>query len=356
MNKKIPARRKWFMAAGLMLVFLPLGVFVNSDRLSWADLSGRLQDLAVQFAVSTVITYGWISFAEWIQKTLRHYLGDYIIRAGVLWSNLLAGMVFFVTSMAGIVLVLEGTEWLFYDAMEMAYPVTDLSHATRATYGQFATLSLCVYILIANRHIIDNMEEIKVKAEQLEKENLLSQFSALKSQVNPHFLFNSLSILSSLVKKDPDLSEQFIDRLSRAYRYILEQRETEVVPLATELEFLQSYTFLLQTRFKNKFEVQVNLDKNTVATSKIPPLTLQILVENAVKHNRMSEREPLIIRIERDDELLTVRNKFRPRGEEVSSTGVGLQNIINRYALLTDRAVRAGECEDEFVVQVPVLT
>ena len=357
MNKKIPARRKWLMATGLMLVFLPLGIYVNSDSLNWEALSERFfPDIVVQFIVSTVITYGWISFAEWIQKTLRRYMGDYILRAGVLRPNLLAGLLFFVTSMAGIALLLEGTEWLFYDAMEMTYPIADLGHATRATYGQFATLSLCVYILIANRHIMDHMEEIQVKAEQLEKENLLSQFSALKSQVNPHFLFNSLSILSSLVKKDPDLSEQFIDRLSRAYRYILEQRETDVVPLATELEFLQSYTFLLQTRFKNKFEVQVDLEKDVIETSKIPPLTLQILVENAVKHNRMSEREPLIIRIQRDGDMLTVHNKFRPRGEEVSSTGVGLQNIINRYALLTDCRVWAGEREDEFVVRVPILT
>ena len=356
MNKKIPARRKWLMAAGLMLVFLPLGIYVNSDRLSWADLYGRLPDFAVQFVVSTVITYGWISFAEWIQKSLRRYLGDYIVQAGVLWPNFLAGLLFFVTSMAAIAFVLEGTEWLFYSAMKMAYPVADLPHATRAVYGQFATLSLCVYILMANRHIMDHTEAVQVKAEQLEKENLMSQFSALKSQVNPHFLFNSLSILSSLVKKDPDLSEQFIDRLSRAYRYILEQRETDVVPLATELEFLQSYTFLLQTRFKNKFEVQVDLDKNTIETGRIPPLTLQILIENAVKHNRMSEREPLIIRIERDGDLLAVRNKFRPRGEEVGSTGVGLQNIINRYTLLSDQPVWVGECEDEFVVKVPVLT
>lgn len=357
MNKRITARHKWLMATGLMLVFMPLGIYVSSDDHSWAVLSRRVfPDFTVQFVVSTVITYAWISFAEWIQKSLRRYFGDFILRTGVLWPNILAGMLFFAISMAGIALVLEVTEWLFYGAMAMKYPVKDLEHASRATYGQFATLSLCVYVLIANRHIMDYMKEVQIKAEQLEKENLLSQFSALKSQVNPHFLFNSLSILSSLVKKDPELSEQFIDRLSRAYRYILEQRETDVVPLMTELEFLQSYTFLLQTRFKNKFEVRVQLDKNTVETSKIPPLTLQILVENVVKHNRMSEREPLIIRIERDGDLLAVRNKYYPRGQEVSSTGIGLQNIINRYGLLTDRPVWAGEREDEFVVKVPLLT
>lgn len=344
------------MAAGLMLVYLPLGTYVSSDDRSWAALSQRLfPDFVVQFIVSTAVTFLWISLAEWMQQQLRRYFGDFNLRAGVLWSNLLAGLLFFIVSMAGIVLVLHITEYLFYGPMAMQYPVGDLAHARRAIYGQFATLSLCVYVLIANRNIMDDMEEVQVKAEQLEKENLLSQFGALKSQVNPHFLFNSLSILSSLVRKDADLSEQFIDRLSRAYRYILEQRETDVVPLATELEFLQSYTFLLQTRFEHKFEVQVNLDKATVESFHIPPLTLQILVENAVKHNRMSEREPLLITIGREAESLVVSNLSRPRGEEVASTGLGLQNIINRYALLTNRPVWAGEREDFFVVKIPLL-
>lgn len=357
MNKKIPARRKWLMATGLTLVFLPLGVYVNSDDRSWAALSGRIfPDFVVQFMVSIAITFTWISLAEWMQKNLRRYWGDFILRTNVIWPNLFAGLLFFLISMAGIALVLEGTEWLFYHALAMPYPVEDLSHATRATYGQFATLSLCVYVLIANRHIMDYMEEVQLKAEQLEKENLLSQFSALKSQINPHFLFNSLSILSSLVKKDPDLSEQFIDRLSRAYRYILEQHDSDLVSLATELEFLQSYTFLLRTRFAQKFEVKIDLDNSVIERSRIPPLTLQILVENAVKHNRMSTQEPLQIVIGQESNMLTVRNNFRPRGEEVTSTGIGLQNIINRYALLTANPVWAGEREEEFVVKIPLLS
>lgn len=356
MNKRIPSRRKWLMAAGLMLVFMPLGVYVNSDDRSWEALSRRIfPDFAVQFAVSMGVTYLWISLAEWMQNNMRRFWGHYILRKDALWPNLLAGLLFFATSMGAIGLMLGFTEWLFYHQLDMKYPVADLSHATRATYGQFATLSLCVYILIANRHITDYTEEVRLKTEQLEKENLLCQFSALKNQVNPHFLFNSLSILSSLVKKDPDLSEQFIDRLSRAYRYILEQHETDVVSLATEVEFLQSYTFLLQTRFGQKFEVKVDLDPGIAQTSAMPPLTLQILVENAVKHNRMSEREPLLITVEQEGDMLKVRNRCRPRGETVVSTGLGLQNIINRYSLLTDRPVQAGECGEEFVVKVPLL-
>ncbi len=356
MVNRISTGRKWLMAISLTLIFLPLGIYVNSDDRSWEALSRRIfPDFIVQFVISALIAFAWINLAEWMQKVMRRYLGDYMLRAGVLWPNILASVIFVAISMVCIGLALKGTEWLFYGLMAMPYPVQDLTHATRATYGQFATLSLCVYILIANRHIMQYMEEMQVKAEQLEKENLLSQFSALKSQVNPHFLFNSLSILSSLVKKDPDLSEQFIDRLSRAYRYILEQRETDVVPLKSELEFLQAYTFLLQTRFEHKFEVKVNLGLQTVENSRIAPLTLQILVENAVKHNRMSEKEPLLITIGEDGDMLIVRNNFRPRSDEVHSTGVGLQNIINRYALLTDRPVWAGERENEFVVKVPLL-
>lgn len=346
------------MAAGLMLLFLPLGIYVTAEERSWRFLAERFfPDYVVQFVVSTIVTYLWISLAEWMQLQMHRRGGFYLERLGAFWSNMIAGTLFFAVSMSGFVTVLLFTEWLFYHAMNMNYPQTDLTHASRAMNGLYATLSLCVYVLIANRQTIDQMEEIQLKTEQLEKENLLSQYGALKSQVNPHFLFNSLSILSSLVKKDPDLSEQFIERLSRAYRYILEQRDTDVVPLAQELDFLQAYTFLLQTRFEHKFSVRVDVDDDHVQTSKIPALTLQLLVENAVKHNRMSEKEPLEIVISiTDDNMLEVRNAFRPRGEKVASTGVGLQNIINRYALLTDRPVWAWEQEDAFVVRVPLLT
>ena len=130
-----------------------------------------------------------------------------------------------------------------------------------------------------------------------------------------------------------------------------------MVPLTQEIEFLQAYTFLLQTRFEHKFNVRIDVNNDLAAVSKIPALTLQLLVENAVKHNRMSEKEPLEIVITHTaDSMLEVRNLFRPRGEKVESTGIGLQNIINRYALLTDRPVWACEQDDAFVVRVPLLT
>ncbi|MBX2893138.1 MAG: tetratricopeptide repeat protein [Saprospiraceae bacterium] len=195
------------------------------------------------------------------------------------------------------------------------------------------------------------------KAENLEKQHLLNEIALLKTQVNPHFLFNSLSILSSLVKKDPELSEQFIDQLARSYRYILEQKEQSLVNLRTELEFIKSYAFLLKIRFENKFNLKFILSDEVLDKHKIAPMTLQLLIENAVKHNRMSLKEPLVVEVTFDEggQTLLVKNRLQPRTTPANSTGVGLQNIANRYALLTDRLVWAGEREDEFVVKVPLL-
>lgn len=201
-------------------------------------------------------------------------------------------------------------------------------------------------------------ERLTLKTEKLEKEKLIQQVALLKTQVNPHFLFNSLSILSSLVRVNPDLSEKFIDQLGRSYRYILEQKDQSLVSLRTELGFIQSYTFLLTIRFENKFEVRIDLPEEIYDQYRIALLTLQLLVENAVKHNRMSMEEPLIVEIFKTgvENYLWVRNRIRPRNGTYTSTGIGLQNIINRYALLTDSPVWAGESDGHFIVKIPLLS
>jgi tetratricopeptide (TPR) repeat protein len=194
------------------------------------------------------------------------------------------------------------------------------------------------------------------KAELLEKQHLINEIALLRTQVNPHFLFNSLSILSSLVRVDPDLSEKFIDQLSRSYRYILEQKEQELVTLRTEMDFIQSYIFLLKIRFESKFDVRFFIEEVDLDRYRIPPLTLQLLIENAMKHNRMSVQEPLIVEVELSEfAILEVRNPLQPRHTSQSSTGIGLQNIITRYSLLTDKPVRARERQGKFVVEIPLL-
>jgi len=225
----------------------------------------------------------------------------------------------------------------------------------RANNALTVMAMLSAFYLAANRRAYRRLEDVEVKAERLEKENVTAQFAALKSQVNPHFLFNSLSILSSLVHADADLSEKFIDQLSRAYRYLLEQKDNERVLLKTELDFIQAYRFLLNIRFENKFDVVIDVPESDQTRYSIAPLTLQLLVENAVKHNRMSTREPLTIRIGQEGECLVIQNNLQPRPQVEHSTGVGLQNIVTRYALLTKHPVWVGESNGNFVVKIPLL-
>ena len=202
-----------------------------------------------------------------------------------------------------------------------------------------------------------NSEKLQSKTTELGKQQLVNEISLLKTQVNPHFLFNSLSILSSLVHVDPDLSEKFIDQLSKSYRYILEQKDQALVTLRTELNFIEAYAFLLKIRFENKFRLDIHLPEEILDKYKIAPLTLQLLVENAVKHNRMSLAEPLVVDVSLNDEnMLVVKNKLQPRATEYKSTGVGLENIMNRYALVTNKKVFVGEVDDHFVVKIPMLT
>lgn len=218
----------------------------------------------------------------------------------------------------------------------------------------FAGLVYGVYYY--RRRLRRRISAIQKHAAALEKQQLLSEIDLLKTQVNPHFLFNSLSILASLVRVDPDLSEQFIDQLSRSYRYILEQKDQTLVTLRTELEFIRAYIFLLKIRFDNKFDVTIDIPERLLDSAQIAPLTLQLLLENAVKHNRMSTKEPLVVSIEVQDNYLVISNAYRPRGNGgPTSTGVGLQNIINRYALLSNERVYAGEQNEMFVVRVPLV-
>jgi hypothetical protein len=227
----------------------------------------------------------------------------------------------------------------------------------RANYALTLVTSISIFYLILNRKSHYRMRFMEIQAQQLMKENALAQFEALKNQVSPHFLFNSLSILSSLVHVDANLSEKFIDRLSKAYRYILEQKDNDTVYLKTELDFLESYAFLLKIRFENKFDVKTLVTEQDAEKYSIAPLTLQLLIENCVKHNRMSEKEPLIVTISIEDNYLVVVNPIRPRSglEIITSTGIGLTNIKSRYQLLTKSPVQIDHDEKLFTAKIPLI-
>ncbi len=186
----------------------------------------------------------------------------------------------------------------------------------------------------------------------LKREKIESQFEALKSQINPHFLFNSFNTLITIIEENPQMAVEFVEKLSDFYRSILQYREMEVISLKEEVELVKNYAFLLQKRFGNSLALHVqNIDEQAY----IAPLTLQILVENAVKHNIISKSRPLDIELNVSDGYLTVSNNLQKKMALEVSTGFGLQSIVNRYALLIDKAVLIEEGETHFTVSIPII-
>ncbi len=206
--------------------------------------------------------------------------------------------------------------------------------------------------------VIQRTEELTKANTQLlkfQKENLQSQFDVLKQQVNPHFLFNSLNVLTSLIKLEPDLAEKFSEQLSKVYRYILENKDYDLVDLNTELNFLDAYIFLLNIRFVGKLHVNIDITDNFRAY-KIIPLAMQLLIENAIKHNIMSKSHPLNIDIFVDPEnFMNVVNNLQERPSNIASTGVGIKNICNRYKLLDLPEPEFSKTEHQFIAKIKLI-
>ncbi|TDW48683.1 2TM domain-containing protein [Flavobacterium sp. 270] len=182
-----------------------------------------------------------------------------------------------------------------------------------------------------------------------------AKFESLKNQIDPHFLFNSLNVLSSLIEENPDNAQRFTTSLSKIYRYVLEQKDKELVSVEDELSFAKTYMNLLKMRFENSlFYEMPTTDINP--DSKVVPLSLQLLLENTVKHNVVSEQKPLHIRIFIDGDCLAIQNDFQKKEVLQDRQGVGLQNIVNRYAIITDRKVAIEQNEQTFTVKIPILT
>lgn len=211
-----------------------------------------------------------------------------------------------------------------------------------------ALITLSVHLVA----FFNEWRKAEVEKEALKREHLASQFETLKSQVNPHFLFNSLNALSTLVYKDQDLAAQFIQQLSKVYRYVLESQQKEIVPLSTELKALEAYIFLIKIRFGENLNVNLEIPKTNYT---IAPLALQMLVENAIKHNIVSKSKHLTIDIYIDNQYVIVANNLQKKKNVGDSSGIGLANIQARYQYIAQKEVLIEETEKAFIVKIPLL-
>lgn len=195
--------------------------------------------------------------------------------------------------------------------------------------------------------------EAAVNEERYKKESIHYQYKALKNQVNPHFLFNSLNSLTQLVYTDQKQAVKFIKQLSDVYRYVLEHKDNELVLLSEELEFTNNYIFLQKIRHDKSLQVDVMV--NQASTSKVVPMSIQILVENAIKHNEVSEENPLSIKITNDDEYVIVKNNLQIIKVIQNSEGIGLNTLQKQYERLSDKKIVRIENKEEFIIKVPII-
>ncbi|WP_126243421.1 sensor histidine kinase [Chitinophaga rhizosphaerae] len=198
-------------------------------------------------------------------------------------------------------------------------------------------------------------KENQLQTERLMRENIQAKYDALRNQIDPHFFFNSLSVLTNLVYKSPDLAADYITQLAKTYRYILDKKFENLVPIRTELDFLESYLFLIRIRHQNSIRFHAEIDDSVKLKGLIPPATLQLLVENAIKHNRFSANDPLLIEVKSKGDSLVITNQLRARLHPETPSGIGLENIHKRYELAIGKGIEVIPSPDTFTVKIPVI-
>jgi two-component system LytT family sensor kinase len=196
-------------------------------------------------------------------------------------------------------------------------------------------------------------KSIKEK-QRFESDRIRFQLDALRNQIQPHFLFNSFNTLAGIIETNPEKAVLFVEKLSDFYRDLLNYREKNLIPISEELKLLENYIFLIEQRFvgKIKFEIQIPLD---ILSKKIAPLCLQLLIENAIKHNTTSREKPLLVKITKEQDYLVVQNVIQLKEEKLFSTGIGLQNIVQRYEILSKHAVQIIDDQKLFIVKIPII-
>ncbi len=215
-------------------------------------------------------------------------------------------------------------------------------------------VSAIILIGIYTIKILHDRQQYALENERLLRENLESQFESLRTQVSPHFLFNSLSALKSLIPTNTEKAMNYLDHLSDVLRQTLKNNREKTVSVLEEINILRSYVYLLKMRYEDNLQVNVSVSES-MHSYKVPQLALQTLVENAVKHNIISNRRKMTIDVFDEDDHLVVRNTLQPKEEKEPGTGFGLSNLTRQYELISDMAIHISKTKDTFQVAIPVI-
>ena len=234
---------------------------------------------------------------------------------------------------------------------ELSFTRTDFFY----TSGLILVFSLMIMAVYESLYSLSEWNKLAVEAEALKRENLQSQLESLKEQVKPHFLFNSLSTLIGLIDEDKTRAKKFVEELAFVYRYLLQSSEKELIPLSEELIFIKAYYYLLKTRFDERLMLDIYISRETMHQM-IPPLTLQILLENAVKHNIISKDKPLrVVIADSGPHRIMMSNNLQRKSSPIPSTQTGLANIAAKYKLMQQPTPEIHETTEKFSVELTLI-
>ncbi len=323
-------------ALGIFFISVVFTVLNNLDNSH--QPSSLLESFTYTLLVCTAMWLGNGFITDWLSKHI-----SWVEKPGLRFT---IGVVLMVIYTALIyIIIIESIEW------------NNQKEFSARSYWQSLVITMVITIIISlvmhARMFLLNWRQAAVDRERLEKAHVASQYESLRNQVNPHFLFNSFNVLTELVHQDADMAERFVRQLSRVYRYVLEKRDMEVVPLEDELSFLESFLFLQEIRQPGT--MQISWAEGNKEGLGVPPLALQLLAENAIKHNILDAAQPLRLSLLISEDTLWVENLLQRRLHPTAGTGVGLSNLINRYKYLTDKPVVVVETASVFRVGLPLL-
>ncbi len=337
-NRKFKKVNKWALIIGIPLITLGAPFIFNqykTDLLSTQSLlsiAGSLvTTLIMWFGVMAIVRYLWKNY-PWEKNPLRHLIIE-------------VSAILVYTSTVGAI---------FYSINEL-YPLESFEENLKLSI--FFTLMITFFItsLTEGFFFFIKWKETRLLSEKLEKENIKSQYERLKSQINPHFLFNNLNTLASLIEENPKLAVEYVQQTADYYRSILNLKDKEVIRLDEEIELIKTFYTLQKNRYGDNLTLNINLN-NFTSNSYVAPLVLQMLVENAIKHNIISKDKPLTINVYSKDNKIIVSNNLQKRDQEHASTRFGLKNIMDRYSFLSNRNVEISENDSTFTVSIPILT
>lgn len=300
-----------------------------------------------------LIGYAWsvlICATQWIGNRYIHGLLDrkfswqqHLVKRAI-W-----GSVALISYSATAFLLVQ---MIMYKLVVGTLPEGALSWGLRSSYVA-VLISFAVSLIFVAVAFFNNWKKSLLEAERFKAEMLIYKYESLQNQINPHFLFNSFNVLSDLVYEDQKKAVDFISQLSQLFRYVLDSRDRELVPVREELEFMSAYTYLLQSRFEEKLSIQNEFEARE--HEMLVPMTLQLLIENCVKHNEISAKQPLHIRIFRNGDCIKVENSLQPVSVGVESKKTGLSNIRQQYKFFTDKEIVISQTDNTFSVEVPLI-